>query len=153
PLAGIGISFDLRSRSRHLLAELTGTLAVASVASAIALAGGAAWGLSIGLWLITGARAVATIPYVRLQLRRRKGQAFQRWGSDLAQVLAVDIVVFGLVIGIVSAPAVVAIAVLGALQVILARTTVPPVPVIGARQIVFGLAVIVTAGLGANAPR
>ncbi|MBT8211619.1 MAG: YwiC-like family protein, partial [Acidimicrobiia bacterium] len=139
PVAVLGLAFDLRSRSRHLTAELAGTLAISSVAAAIALAGGGAWKVSVGLWVIAGARAVSAIPYVRVQLRRRKGHTFQRWGSDLAQFVAVDMVVLGLAFEAVSVPAVIAVVILAVLHVVLSRAPVPAVPVIGARQIVFGL--------------
>ena len=70
PLFVVALWFDMRSLSRHLIPEVVGSLAIASVAAMGALAGGAAWPLAIGAWLILGARIVSSIPHVRAQVAR-----------------------------------------------------------------------------------
>ncbi len=101
---------------------------------------------------MVAARAVATIPFVRLQLRRAKNQPHHIVRSDLAQALAFGLALVGFALGWVPMPAVAAVAVLGAVQVWLARLSVPKTAVIGAQQVVLGLAVVLVAGLALAAP-
>lgn len=152
PLVALELWYDIRSRSRRLVPELAGSVGVASIAAAVALAGGASDLLAGGLWLIAGARAAATIPFVRVQLRRAKDHAPARWHSDVAQVLVVMAVAMGRSVEAVSTPALVAIIILALMHGGLVRSPVPRAAVIGAQQVVLGLAVVLTAGLGAIAP-
>lgn len=152
PLVAVEFWFDVRSRSRRLLPELAGTVGIGAVAAAIVLAGGAAGAAAAGAWVVVAARAIATIPFVRLQLRRAKRQSHSVARSDLAQALALVLTLGGLGVGWVPMPAVAAVAVLGAVQVWLARLAVPKTAVIGAQQVVLGLAVVLVAGLAIAAP-
>lgn len=152
PLVVIELWYDLRSRSRRLVPELAGSVGVASIAAAIALAGGATNLTAGGLWLIAAARAVAAITFVRVQLRRGKLQPHSLWLNDGFQVLAVVAVAGGLAADAVSVPAVLAIFALALAHSVLVRRPVPKTAVIGAQQVVFGLAVVLTAALGAIAP-
>lgn len=154
PLGSIGLVFDTRSRSRHLVAEMVATVAIAGVAAAIPLASsGVDWRIAVGLWVVAAARAVGTIPFVRLQLRRVKDQEWSRWGSDFAQLVAMDLVVLAWAMDLLTPPGAVAIVALGVTHLILSRMEAPPVGVIGAQQVVLGLGIVVAAGLGAVAPR
>jgi hypothetical protein len=76
-----------------------------------------------------------------------KHQPHRRWAQDLAQAAAVALVVAGLGLGwlpLVAAGAVIALA---AVQVVLARTRPPRAVIVGMQQLVFGLAVMIVAGL------
>ena len=152
PLVLIELWYDIRSRSRRLVPELAGSVGVASVAAVIALAGGGSDRVAVGLWCIAAARAVAAISFVRVQLRRSKGQPHSRWLSDGFQVLAVGAVVVGWLFDAISLAAVIAISVLSLIHAWLVRRAVPATPILGAQQVVLGLAVVLTAGLGALAP-
>lgn len=152
PLVAVELWYDMKSHSRRLVPELLGSIGIGSVAAAIVLADGGSKTLAAGLWIVIAARSVATIPFVRLQLRRKKEQAFQFWTSDLAQLAAVAAAVLAWIADLVSLPAVLAIATLALVQFVLSRRPVPAVQVVGAQQVVFGLAVVLTAGLGALAP-
>ena len=152
PLIGVELWYDIRSRGRRLVPELAGSVGVAAMAPVIALAGGAGDLVAGGLWLIAAARAVAAIAFVRVQLRRSKEQPHSRWLSDGFQGLAVAAVAIGYAADAVSMPAVLAILGLALAHVVLVRRPVPKTAIIGAQQVVFGLAVVVTAGLGAVAP-
>lgn len=152
PLFAIELWFDARSKGRHLLPELAGTIGIGAIATAIALAGGAPTAVAWGLWAVTAARALAAIPFVRLQLRRAKQQTHDVRSSDLAQAGAVVVVAVSAIAGAAPAVAVVAIAVLALVHVIQARRPPPVAPLLGAQQVVLGLAVVVVAGLGAAAP-
>ena len=74
PLALIQLYYDTQNRGRHLIPELSGSVALGAVAPAIALAAG--WSLAMGmaLWLILVARALASVVYVRARLRVERGQ-------------------------------------------------------------------------------
>lgn len=148
PLAAVELWFDVRSRSRRLVPELAGTIAIGSVAAAIALADGAAASVALGLWLVFAARAVAAVPFVRLQLQRAKHQPHQVRGSDAAQAAAVVLAAGALLLhgGFVAGLA--AIVVLGALHLVAARRTPPKAAVLGAQQVVAGLAVVLATAAG-----
>ncbi|MGI9648721.1 MAG: YwiC-like family protein [Acidimicrobiia bacterium] len=152
PFTLLELWYDVRSRSRRLVPELAGSVGVASVAAVIALAGGSPDRLAAGLWCIAGARAVAAVTFVRIQLRRGKDQPFSSWMSDGFQLLAVGAVGLAWWLDAVSMPGLVAIAALALVHLILVRRAVPATPIIGAQQVVLGLAVVLTAGLGALAP-
>ena len=152
PLILIEFSYDIRSRSRRLVPELAGVVGVAAVAAAIVLAGGGTDRLAAGLWVVAAARAVAAVTFVRVQLRRAKGQPHTLWLNDGSQIVAVGAVVIGSAVDAISIAGVIAIAVLALIHTVLVRRPVPSTPILGAQQVVFGLAVVLTAGLGALAP-
>lgn len=152
PLVVVELVYDARSRSRRLVPELAGTIGIGSVAAAIVLAGGGEAADAAGAWTVVAARAMASVPFVRLQLARAKGRPQRRWTSDLAQGLAVGVGAAGLGLGVVPVAAVAALAVLAAVQVALSRTPPPRAAVVGAQQVVLGLAVVATAALGFLAP-
>ena len=74
PLVLIQQYYDVRKKSRELAAELSGALALGSLAPAIALLGG--WGLSqaMPVWLLLAAQTVPAILYTRARLRLERGQ-------------------------------------------------------------------------------
>lgn len=152
PLILIELWYDIRSRSRRLVPELAGVVGVAAVAAAIVLAGGGTDRLAAGLWCVAGARAVAAITFVRVQLRRAKGQPHTLWLNDGFQVVALAAVVIGWMADAISVAGVIAIGALALVHTVLVRRPVPATPTLGAQQVVFGLAVVLTAGLGALAP-
>jgi hypothetical protein len=152
PLVAIELWYDLRSRSRRLVPELTGTIGIGSVAAAIALAGGAEAPVAAGLWAIAAARAIAAVVFVRVQLRRAKQQPHRVTNSDIAQVAAVGIVAIGALLDAVSVAGVIAVSGLAVAHGWLVRTRPPKAPVLGAQQVVLGLTVVLVAGLGAVAP-
>ena len=73
PFAAAQMVYDLSGRGRSLAAELTGALALASVSSAVAVAGG--WGTpaALALWALLAARFVPAILYVRARLSEMHG--------------------------------------------------------------------------------
>ena len=89
PLVSVELWFDMRSRSRRLVPELAGTIGIGSVAAAIVVADSGSATVAAAAWLVITARAVASIPFVRFQLRRVRHQPGRRWAQDLAQAAAV----------------------------------------------------------------
>ncbi len=152
PLVAVAFSYDVRSRSRRLLPELAGTIGIAAVAASIALAGGRPASIAYGLWVVAAARALATIPFVRLQLERAKrGTAAIALGLG-AQAVAVLLAGAAWVTSLVSVWGMTAVAGLAAAHLIFLRRPVPRTAIIGAQQVVLGLSLVLVTGLGALAP-
>ncbi len=152
PLIAVELWHDARSRSRRLVPELAGSVGVASVAAAIALAGGESTGVAAGLWIVVGTRSIATVPFIRVQLLRFKEQPHATWQSDLAQFAAVAVAAAGVALGVVPVPAALAIAGLGLFELVAVRRPPRPAAVLGAQQVVLGLTVVLITGLSVVAP-
>ena len=150
PLIALELWFDMRSRGRRLVPELAGSIGIGSIATAIALADGAATDLAWGLWIVIAARAVAAIPYVRAQILRSKSRPAPTWHSDAAQVAAVVSVVLGWAFDLVPAAAVVVIALLATINMGAVRLPPRRAVVIGIQQTIFGIAVILTTAVALN---
>jgi len=78
PFAAYQIYCDARRKSRDLLPELTGALAISSSSAVIALAAGWTMPGALALWAIFAARLIPSILYVRARLRLEKGKEFSR---------------------------------------------------------------------------
>ncbi len=150
PLLAVELWYDTRSRSRRLIPELSGAVAVASVAAMVALAGGASGALAAGLWLVLAARAVSSIPAVRSQIQRARGHVPRVGVLALADGVALAaaagaVVLDGtLVIGALGMLAVVVV------QRMFARGDVPAPKAIGIRQMVLGFGLVGLTALGAG---
>jgi hypothetical protein len=88
PLAAVQLWYDAAGRSRELLPEVAGSVAMGSVACSLALAGGAGWPLALGLWALLAARFVPAILYVRARITELHGKESARWPSLLAHAAA-----------------------------------------------------------------
>ena len=148
PLFAVAFWFDLRSESRHLVAEIVGSVAVAGVAAMGALAGGATWALAVGAWLILAARVLSSIPQVRAQVLRihsREAPALPTLLGDLAALVTA-------VVAVVIEPALLlgGLAIVG--LVVVQRVTLvrPPRPakVLGVRQMILGFTVVGVTAIG-----
>ncbi len=152
PLVVIGLSFDVRSRSRRLVAELAGTIGIGSVAAAIVLAGGGGRHAALAAWSVVALRSVAAIPFVRTQLVRAKHPGRGSGSSDVAQVLAVVGASAGWVFEVLPGLAAATVIAMALVHLVLARARPPKAPVIGAQQVVLGLTLVVVSGLALIAP-
>ena len=92
PLASIQLIYDAKGRSRELLPEVAGSIAMASVAASLALAGGWSRPAAFSLWLVLAARIVPTILFVRARLRLLRGHAASAASVILAHSAATAIV-------------------------------------------------------------
>jgi hypothetical protein len=142
PLVLVELWYDMRSRSRRLVPELAGTIGIGSVAASIALAEGANARLAVGLWCVVAARSAAALPYVRTQILRGRGRPFRRWHSDIAQAIAVAVLIVGWVADAVPPAAVIAVALVGVANVVAVRARPRRPVVIGVQQMAFGVAVV-----------
>ena len=152
PLVALELWNDMKSRSRHLVPELAGTVGMGATAAVVALAGGASNSTALGLWVVMAARGLAAVPFVRLQLLRLKERAHNMVTSDGAQVAALLAAGVGWLRGFVPWGAVVAIGGLALFHLVAARRPVPQAPVIGAQQVVLGLTVVLVTALSVIAP-
>ena len=74
PLGLVALAFDALGRSREALPEAAGAVALASSATAIALAGGAAPGPAWSAWVLLSLRAATSVLYVRARVRLDRGR-------------------------------------------------------------------------------
>jgi YwiC-like protein len=73
PLAAFAVIRDAAGQSRDVAAELSGAVALAASAGAIALAGGWSLTAALLLWLVLAARDATAILYVRARIRLDRG--------------------------------------------------------------------------------
>jgi hypothetical protein len=142
PLLVMALWFDMRSMSRHIVPEIAGSVAIAGVAAAGALAGGAPWPLAIGAWVILGGRVFSSIPHVRAQVSRIHGRPVPAAPSVLGDLAAVVTAIAALWLD--PALGVGALALVGV--IVIQRITLlrPPRPakVLGVRQMILGFTVV-----------
>jgi hypothetical protein len=148
PLFAVPLWFHMRALSRHIIPEVTGSLAVAGVAAMGALAGGADMPLAIGLWVILGARILSSIPHVRAQILRIHGEPAPPMPMALGDLAALVAAIAAIWLDsrlLWGALAIVGLIV--AQRVTLAR---PPRPakVLGVRQMVLGFTVVGMTAVG-----
>lgn len=89
PLAIVQVAHDWRGHRRMLLPELAGAIAISSLATAIALAGGWSGRASFALWVVISGRALPAVLYVRACLRRRRFSAVSPTPMVFAHLLAI----------------------------------------------------------------
>jgi hypothetical protein len=147
PFVLVELWFDMRSRSRRLVPELAGTVGIASVGAAIVLADGLGGALAAGAWLLVATRAFMSLPFVRFQLQRAKGQAHHRRAQDLAQAVGLALAVTGVALGWLPLAAMAMIVILAFVQYLLARVPPPRAVVVGMQQLVFGLLIVIVSGV------
>lgn len=69
PLFMLQFAYDVRNQSRNKIAEISGTVAAAALAPAVAMAGGMKFSLAAGLWLLILLRTFPSVMYIRTRLR------------------------------------------------------------------------------------
>jgi hypothetical protein len=75
PIGLVALAFDAVGRSREVVPEAAGAVALGASATAIALAGGAPAGLAWGAWALLALRALTSVLYVRARIRLDRGLA------------------------------------------------------------------------------
>lgn len=149
PLAMVQLISDAKGKGRALWPELAGSVAMAAVATSIALAGGWAWPVAFGLWAVLVARVVPTILYVRARLKLLHGKE-----SAMMPVMAAHIVALALIFWLAWFKAVPMVAA-GALIVLLLRAFIGfstgrpgTAKSIGVSELVFGAMTVLAVALG-----
>ena len=151
PLVAVELAYDIRSRRRRLVPELTGAIAIAAVAAAVVIAGDGDPLLASGLWLVLAARVTTSIPHVRAQIARLHDRDRQPRLTDTTDLVAVAVAAVAVAFDdriVVGAAVLVAIVVF---QRIRRRRPVAPVKIIGVSQMLVGLVLVVATAVGVNA--
>ena len=151
PLVFIQFLYDAAGHSRKLIAELAGALAVGSISTAIALAGGWSWPPAFALWIVVACRHVPTILYLRVLLgrRRQKQRAIVNGAVIVVQTLPLIAVYVLLVLKIAPAVAIVVFAILLGRAVIgLLNQTEPTPKTVGISEIAFGTFTVLVVSAG-----
>jgi len=89
PLAIVNIVYDARNKSRALLPELTGPVAMASSAAAIAIAGGKTLPVAFALMVLVALRGLPAVIWVRTLLARAHGQSRSGFVATIAHERAI----------------------------------------------------------------
>lgn len=148
PFFALELSFDVRSRGRRLVPELSGAMGMGAVAAAIALAGGMGDRLAFGLWVVLAARGIASVPFARSQVRRLKSKKINQPSTYLAQLAACVVAMAGWMFGAVPWPGVVAIGMLAAWSFLALQLPVRSAKQVGVLQLLAGLVVVGIAAAG-----
>ena len=148
PLVAIEWSFDSRGRGRRLIPELAGAVGIAAAAAAIVVADHGSAALAAGVWLVLAARAVGSIPFVRVQISRLRRGAGNIRQTDVAQLVAVLLAVAAVAIDSELLAGAVGVVVLAVLQLRWVRR--PPIPArrLGLTQLGLGLALVLVTSIG-----
>jgi hypothetical protein len=148
PLIAVEMWFEVRSRGRRLVPELCGAVAISSVAAAIILIDDGGVRLAAGAWLLLAARAVATIPFVRVQIARLRRRRVRALASDMVQGCAVGIAVVAVIVDHRLAAGSVGVAALAIVQTLWVRRRPVEAKVLGLRQLVLGIVLVVLTAAG-----
>jgi hypothetical protein len=150
PLAIVQVIYDATSRSRELVPEITGALALGAVAPAAALIGG--WSLiaALLLWLILALRTLTSILYVRARLRLEYGKPGQSGVAIGAHAAGIALLVgfaFDRLIPLLAPVAMIVLLLRAALGLSRYRKSAPA-KVIGLREMGFGLLTVLLVAAG-----
>lgn len=148
PFVAVELWFDMRSRSRRLVPELAGSIGIASLAAAIAIAGGATLAVAFGAWMVLSARALTSIPFVRGRIAMLHGRSVAAWSLVMWDVLAMLLAAAATAVDRPLVAGSVAVIVVVAAQRVSARRPAPRAVVIGVQQTVLGFAVVMVTWLG-----
>ena len=148
PLVAIEWSFDSRGRGRRLIPELSGAVGIAAAAAAIVVADDGSWMLAGGVWLVLAARAVGSIPFVRVQISRLRRGTGDKRQSDVAQMVAVLLAVAAVAADTDLLAGAIGVVVLAVLQLWWVRRRPVPARRLGLTQLGLGLALVVLTASG-----
>jgi hypothetical protein len=151
PLFAIELWFDARSRGRRLVPELCGAVGISATVAAIAIAGGEGSALAFALWLVLAARAVASVPFARVQVLRLRATPPSTITSDLALGAAVVLAAVAYAVDQAVLAGAVAVVVVTLVELAWSRGPARPAKVVGFAQLGFGLAVVVATAIGVAA--
>lgn len=148
PLVLVEGWFDVRSRSRRLVPEVAGAVAVCSVVAMVVLADGVPGRLAAGLWLVLAARVVTSIPHVRDRIAELHGRPVDPRGARLADGLALLLAVVAVAFDPQLVAGAVAVLALVGLQRLSAKRPTDRAVVLGLRQMALGFGLVIVTALG-----
>ncbi|MDR7537767.1 MAG: YwiC-like family protein [Armatimonadota bacterium] len=147
-LALLQLRYDARLRGRHIVPEVSGAVAMASVAAAIALAGGRPVSVAAGLWLVLAMRAVAALFYARTQVMRARGVAASPAGAYVAEGAALVVLVASAAWGLSPWLSALGLGLLGLYSTYTFARPPLPARLVGWGQMVFGLLMVLLTAVG-----
>ncbi len=100
PLVALQVAYDALGKGRTLIGELSGSLAMGAVATAIILAAGGGAAMAWGAWLVLAMRGLVAIRYARAQVRRAHGRPVSKISTFATAVLAVFVLFLGAAWGV-----------------------------------------------------
>jgi hypothetical protein len=150
PFAGVQLYYDARNRSRQLLPQVCGAVALAMIAPAIAMLDGWTFTTAIVLWVLLAIRATAAILYVRSRIRLKIGKPTSVYTPWLVHAATLMVSV-----GLAAAALAPWLAVL-AFGILLIRALLGlsryrqdhPIKVIGFQELAYGLMTVFVIALG-----
>jgi hypothetical protein len=148
PLAALALYADARSRSRGLVPELAGAVAMGATVTMIALADSWEPGPAWGLWLVLAGRSVASVILVRGQIRRVHGRPAGDSQIYMVQAGSTAVIAAAAIADLVPWLSVLAMA--GVAVLAYRSLTLPPVQAktVGWTQIGVGLGVVLFTAAG-----
>lgn len=150
PLAAVQIYYDIFRRSRNLVPELAGAIAISSSAAAIALAGGQSPIHALGLWVVFIARLIPSIIYVRERLVLEKGKQYSRVATNVTHIIAliaVLLLAFSGVVSVLTVP-VMLFMLYRAVEGLSSRRTKLKAMQIGVREVIYGVVLVLAVVTG-----
>ncbi len=151
PLGAVQLVYDARLRSRELLPELCGGVALGASVAAITMAGSAPLAPALALWAVLALRVLGSVPYVRARLRASRGLPGARTPVVVAH--AAGLCCVGLLSALALVPwlGVLAMAILLARALLGLRTSAAPLAprVVGLQELGYGALTVVLLAAGA----
>jgi hypothetical protein len=150
PFAFVQLRADFTNRSRSLLAELSGAIALGAVASCIVLAAGWSLPIALSVWVIMITRIVPSILFVRAMLRINRGIDISGAKVILSHIIGLLIVIAIFLKGFGPALACAAslILLIRAGHGISAYSIQTTAKVIGIREVVYGSLMTIALAVG-----
>ena len=148
PLVAVEAWYEVRSRGRRLVPELAGAAGVSAAAAAIAIVGGAALPLALGLWLVLAARGATSIPQVRAQIAALHGRAVSPATTAAGDLAALTLAAVAVALDAALLAGAAAVAMIVVVQRVSARRPIPAPKVVGLRQLALGLALVLVTAAG-----
>jgi hypothetical protein len=148
--AAVRTAYAAANRSREILPEVCGAVALSAVTPATGLANGLTLIIALALWAVPIARATVSIMYVRTRLRLDRGEKASKnavIAAHAASLLAISALV---VTGLLPWLAIVAMAVLLSRAVfgLSDRRQIVPARIIGFQELGYGLLTVLLIAMG-----
>ena len=153
PIAGLQTFLVIRGKGRSALAEISGAVALGASAATIVIAGGWTPAAALALWLIPAVRALSSILYIRIRLRRARGEDADRTPAVLASVAAAVVVGACTIADLLPWTAVLAMGILAVRACFYLCVPQKPVrtSIIGIQEIGFGILTVLLVVVGFRA--
>lgn len=150
PFAVSQLIADFANKSRNLLAEIAGAVAIASVSSSILIIGGWTFGMALCIWLILVTRIVPSILFVRAKINTIHGLNPNKSLVIIAHAVGLLIVSAIVLKGFGTAPAWIILLVLfaRALYGLTSYSKAKTAKAVGVRELIYGTLTVLAIAVG-----